>query len=120
MTAHSPKYRDLVTATGRYVPTAIFTFAHYRTRIEFDAHVREAAARGEKNPITYAAIFKRELKSAFGWASAIRGAGQGEAPARAIQSLSIQACTPAVTLTAAQVKASRITTRRTDASLWAA
>jgi hypothetical protein len=37
-----------------------------------------------------------------------------------IQSLAIQAGTPAVALTAAQVKASRIAMRRTGASLWAA
>jgi hypothetical protein len=77
-------YRQLVTTDGKFVTAAIMRHAHRVARIEFDAHVRACAAAGEKNPITYAVIFKRELISAYGWARAIAGAGQGEAPARAV------------------------------------
>ena len=84
-------YRQLVTLDGKFVTGAILRFAHARSRIEFDAHVRACAAAGEKNPITYAAIFRRELISAYGWAKAIAGAGQGEAPARAVAQFQIAA-----------------------------
>jgi hypothetical protein len=50
----------------------------------------------------------------------LRAAWMSAKSRQEMQSLAIQAGTPAVPLTAAQVKASRIATRRTGASLWAA
>jgi hypothetical protein len=50
----------------------------------------------------------------------LRAAWMSAKSRQAIQSLAMQAGTPAVPLTAAQVKASRLATRRTGASLWAA
>lgn len=77
-------YRQMVTVEGRYVQSAVLSFAHRRARIEFDAFTRLSAADGKGNPFTYAELFKRELINAYGWARAIAGAGQGEAPARAV------------------------------------
>jgi hypothetical protein len=50
----------------------------------------------------------------------LRAAWMSAKSRQTIQSLAIQTGTPAVPFTAAQVKASRIATRRTGASLWAA
>jgi hypothetical protein len=49
----------------------------------------------------------------------LRAAWKSAKVRQEIQSLAIQAGTPAVPFTAAQVRASRLATRRTGASLWA-
>jgi hypothetical protein len=54
------------------------------------------------------------------FAYGLRAAWMSAKSRQEIRSLAIQAGTPAVPFTAAQVKASRIATRRTGASLWAA
>lgn len=74
-------YRGMVSVEGRYLIGAILKFAHARARIEFNAHTR---ASGEANPISYAVIFKRELRNAWQYAVAIAGAGQGESVARSV------------------------------------
>lgn len=75
-------YRQMVTTDGRFVPGAIIGFAHRRARDEFDAHVHAVGARD--NPFTYRELLARELTNAWGWAFAIRDAGQGEAPVAAV------------------------------------
>jgi hypothetical protein len=77
-------HRQMVTVDGKFATGAILSFAHKRARREFDAHVRLADAAGKKNPFTYAQLFKLALSEAWGWAHAIAGGGQGEAPARSV------------------------------------
>ncbi len=102
-------YRDMVTVEGEFNVPEIMRHAHRKARHARHIDICCAAARTDiprgtapgdyhlwyaKTAATidrhdldlasYAKLFADELRQAWSWARAIRGAGQGEAPGRAV------------------------------------